>query len=168
MQIKFSVIALLFVGFFSSATAQDLDNVDKIELKQAADYQQNESVALECAQYILSKPVDKNNSDIKHLKAMQFLIRWMDGTPDYSFSIDASINKATESNPPLLVKYLASMVKYVLENKSDKDNAPAIKYNSFLLFLTYCEGPANQVNINKEIKKLLKAREEGTLREYLE
>lgn len=168
MRIKFSAITLLFIGLFGSAIAQDLDHIDKIELKQAADYQQNESFALESANYLLSRPVDKNNSDLKHLKAMQFLIHWMDGTPDYSFAIDASISKATESNPPLLAKYLASMVKYVLENKSDKDNPPSIKYNAFSIFLNYCENTANQVTINKEIKRLLKAKEEGSLREYLE
>ena len=168
MRIKVSVIAFLFVLFFSLANAQDFNNVDKIELKEAADYQKNETVALECASYLLSRPVDKTNSDIKHLKALQFLIRWMDGTPDYSFAIDTSIDKASDSNPPVLAKFLAAMIKYVLENKIEKDNKPEIKYNSFLIFLDYCSNTNNQVTQTKEIKKLLKARDEGTLREYLD
>lgn len=147
MYTKVTVLAFFFILLLGSANAQDLTSIEKIELKEAADYQKNENVALGCANYLLSRPVEKANNDIKHLKALQFLIRWMDGSPDYSFSIDASIDKASDSNPAVLAKFLASMVKYVMENISDKDNKPSVKYNSFLIFLDYCANPANQVTL---------------------
>jgi hypothetical protein len=168
MHLKTSVIILLFASMFPIVSAQNFDTLNKIELKEAADYQKNEPQALECANYLLSTPVDKNNSDLKHLKAIQFMIRWMDGTPDFSFGIDASIDKATESNPAVLSKFLASMVKYVLENKAEKDNTPGVKYNAFLTFLEYCENLEHKVNLNKELKKLIKAKNDGTLKASLD
>jgi len=167
MKIKSLIISLLVLGLVNSLFAQDYSKLDKTVLKEKTDYVENENLVIECSNYLLNSPLDDLKNDLNHVKALLFIMRWMEGTPDYMFDIDDTVGKATKSNPSLLGVYLASMSKYVLENKDKSGDAKEVKYNSFLIFIKYCEDPKNNVRKNKEIKKLIEAKDEGTLREYL-
>lgn len=122
---------------------------------------------MECSDYILNSPVNVIMNDLNHLNAMQFIMRWMEGTPDYMFSIDEKITRSTKSETALLSVYLAAMCKFSLENKAKSEDEDEVRYNSFLIFIKYCEDPAREVKQNKAIKELIKTKNEGTLKEYL-
>lgn len=167
MKTRILIINLLIIGFTTSLFAQDYSNLEKVTLKDKSDYLENENLVKECSNYLLNSPIILIDNDLNHLKAMQFVIRWMEGTPDYSFGLDDAIVKAAKSNSSLLGIYMASMLKYVLENKDKSGDANEVKYNSFLTFIKYCEDSSKKVNQSKEIKKLIKAKNENTLKEYL-
>ncbi|MDX9782976.1 MAG: hypothetical protein RBT35_08395 [Bacteroidales bacterium] len=167
MKTKNLIIGLFLIGFSTILGAQDYTKLKEIALKDKSDYQKNESLVLECANYILNSQYNLLDKDLNHTNAQLFIIKWMGGTPDYMFSIDETIGKATKSSANLLAVYLAASVKYVLENKEMASNENEVKYNSILLFLDYCKDATKNVKVNGEIKKMIKANEENTLREYL-
>lgn len=167
MKTKSLIISLVLIGILTSLKAQDYTKLDQIKLSDKSDYQKNETLVLECANYILNSQFDLLQKDLNHTNAQLFIIKWMGGTPDYMFSIDENVGKATKSNANLLALYLAASVKYVLENKEMASNENEVKYNSILIFLNYCEDPTKNAKLNGEIKKMIKAKEENTLRDYL-
>jgi hypothetical protein len=161
------LITLLFAGFISTSHAQDYSKLDTIKLKDKSDFVKNENLIIECSNYLLNSPIKAIDSDRNHLKALQFIMRWMEGTPDYTFNIDETIAKATKSNPALLGIYMASMSKYVLENKDNSSDDNEVMYNSYLIFIKYCEDATKYVKQNKIIKELIKAKNDNTLKDYL-
>jgi hypothetical protein len=167
MRINVLMICLIVLTFSIEIKAQDYSNLEAINFKDKSDYPENENLVLECSNYLLNSPIEALENDLNHLKAVQFIIRWMEGTPDYMFSLDESITKVTKSNASLLSIYFASMCKFVIENKEKSSDQKEVKFNSFLTFIAYCEDTTKNVKQNKTIKELIKAKNENTLREYL-
>jgi len=165
MKLKIILFSLLFCGVFSGVSAQDYSELDKILLRNKADCASNEGLVLECSNYLLESSIDAIESDQNHMKALQFVMRWMEATPDYSFVLDESMELASGPNPSLLGILLSSMAKYALENKTD--DADDVKFNAFMTFIGYCEDPAHNVDQTREIKELIKAKNENSLKEYL-
>jgi hypothetical protein len=165
MKIKMFVISSLMMGISCIGFSQDFSNCGDIILKEKVDYPKTEGKVLECARYILTTPEDKNN--LNRLYAMQFLLRWMEGTPDYQFKIDESAGRISKANEELMGVYLACMTKFMLENKDKSKDDAEVKYNSFLLLIGYTEDPNNQVSVKGEMKKMIKAKNEGKLKEFL-
>ncbi|HZF65165.1 MAG TPA: hypothetical protein VEZ55_11795, partial [Chitinophagaceae bacterium] len=116
------------------------------------------------AQLLLSTPMDKES--LARLNAGQFLIRWMTGTPTYTFSIDAVATKISKGNKDLMLVYLAAMVKYCLDNPLESKNDNKVKFNTVQRVLDYCKEQG--VNLKGELKKLNAASEKGELEKYLQ
>lgn len=167
---KYKHLLLGFMLFLIAGTAmsQDYSKLSKIKLKKADDYAQYDSLVLECANYIMGSSMEENMKDMNHLNALQFMMRWMQGTPDYTFMIDESTTKVMKNNDEALLILLSAFMKYTLENKEAAKDPGNMKYNAFLLFANYCENPDNKVKQTKEIKRLINAKNENTLKSYLE
>jgi hypothetical protein len=147
--------------YFNSSFAQNLPNFDEIKLDQKSDYQTAEPSVLLAANYMLSTPFEKN--DLKRLKSLQFIIKWMSGTPDYTFTLGEGITKIMKGNDDMLGVYMACMTKYCLENKSSAKDEATVKLNSIKLLLGYCENESNNMKMTKQLKKLSEANKKGEL-----
>lgn len=146
--------------------AQSLPDFDVIKLESKEDFNTTANdAALQAANYLLSTPIEKNN--INRLKSMGYIIRWMTGTPEYSFTLDEQSTKFAKKNDDLLSLYMAAMTKYVLENKADAKDQNKIKLNAVKLIIIYVKDPANKVKLNGELKKAIEADEKGELANYL-
>ena len=108
-----------------------------------------------------------NSKSIDRLHALQYIIRWMSGTPDYNFILDAKATKFAKNNDDLLGLYMAAMTKYVLENKAESKNENKIKLNALKIIINYAKDKENNVKINKDLKKAIEADENGNLEDYL-
>jgi len=160
------IFGLLFAFLFHISFAQTLPNLDGISLDKKEDFNSTaDNAALQSASFLLSTPLEKNNID--RLKALQYVIRWMTGTPDYSFTLDEQATKFAKKNDDLLGLYMAAMTKYVLENKSESKDQNKIKLNAVKFIITYAKNEGNKVKINSELKKAIEADEKGRLPEYL-
>lgn len=160
------IFGLLFAFLFHISFAQTLPNLDGISLDKKEDFNSTaDNAALQSASFLLSTPLEKNNID--RLKALQYVIRWMTGTPDYSFTLDEQATKFAKKNDDLLGLYMAAMTKYVLENKSESKDQNKIKLNAVKFIITYAKNEGNKVKINSELKKAIGADEKGRLPEYL-
>ena len=157
----------MFLFAFTGIHAQKKMTYANIRLDKPEDYAKAEDAALEAANYILSVPIDKENTNKSD--AMHFLVDWMQGTPDYLFPLNEPIGKIANENPELLILFMASMTRYVLSADDDKkpgeDN---IAYNGYLIFSDYCLNPSNHVTVKGELKNLIDAKKEGNLKDYLD
>jgi hypothetical protein len=162
----FAIFCLLFLTL-NLTHAQDFVKLNKTVFTDKNDCIQQNDNALLCANYLLEGSITDNSKDYNHLNALQFLMKWMEATPEFSFIIDEPISKISKSNTTLLGVYLAAMTKFVLENKDKSKDNQLVKYNSIVTLINYCQDPQKGVKLNKELKKLIKVRENNTLEEYL-
>jgi hypothetical protein len=165
MKTKFFVSVILFFGFVMGCNSQDYSKLKDIELKEKEDYTKAEARILECSKYILTTPMDDENTN--RINALQFIFRWMDGTPDYTFTLDETVGKIAQTSDALLGVYMACMCRYVLENKDKAKDEKDVKYNSVLLLIDYSKDPNNKVEVSGELENLIKAKDEHRLKEYI-
>jgi hypothetical protein len=158
----------LYVILFFCTTAtfsQTTTDFESIKLKSGSDYKEANKYALEASNYILSVPMKET---LPRLNALQFLLKWMEGTPDFTFSLDATImDKVVKGNDDLLGVYMACMTKYCIENELNSKDDNLVKLNSIQLILAYCENPTHEVKMPKQLKKLSEANKKGELEKEL-
>jgi hypothetical protein len=145
--------------------SQDFSFVSDMPLKTEFEYKEAETEAKKCAEYILDTPFHREPDNFD--KASSFLLRWMGGTPDYSFNIDGQATRLIGGNEILLSVYLAGMTKFAIENTGKAGDHETMKKFAVKSLLKYCENPANKIKPKGEIKKLIKAYRKGKLDEYL-
>jgi len=159
------IIFALLLFSFSNSFSQNLPDYDNIKLEKGPDFKTAEPSALQAANFLLSTPYEKNSLD--RLKSLQFIIKWMSGTPDYSFTLDNVTSKVTKGNDELLGLYMACMVKYCIENPSSSKDEKLVQLNSVKLLLSYCENANNNIKLTKTLKKLSEANQKGELEKEL-
>ena len=158
---------VLLFGLFSNISfTQNLPDFDAIKLDKKEDFNSAaDDAALQASNFLFSTPFERDNLD--RLNSLQYIIKWMTGTPDYSFTFDEQATKFAKNNEYLLGLYMAAMTKYVLENKADSKDQNKIKLNAVKLIIAYAKDEKNKVKINAELKKAIEADDKGQLSEYL-
>ena len=158
-------LPLLFILVHFSAFAQQSMQYDNILLTTPNEYRKAEPQVILAADYVYSSAVDKDN--LHRTNAISFIMKWMSGTPDYSFVPDKSVMKITNNDNELLGVYFACLAKYALEKGKGVDREE-LKINSYKLLAIYCENPDNNYKPRGEIKKLIEAKNQDKLKEYIE
>lgn len=150
---------ILFLAFQLVSTAvfsQDYSILDKDSLKTPEDFQNAEPIVLDCSNYLLSNPVDKDVQN--RLDAFQYLFQWMEGTPDHTFSIGEEAVDLTNGNPEMLTLYFASLSKTVLDAKDLNFTKEQIHEQATEHLINYCSNQDNNVKPTKPMKKLIKSK----------
>jgi len=159
------ILPVLFVLLQISALAQPSTQYDNIFLNNPKEYRKAEPQVILAADYVYASPIDKDN--LNRQNAISFIMRWMSGTPDYSFTPDKAVMKITNNDNEVLGVYFACLAKYALEKGKGVDREE-LKINSYKLLAIYCENPDNNYKPRGEIKKLIEAKNQNKLVEYLE
>lgn len=163
---KVLAVAIILVLFRTTLLAQTLPDFQAIKLEVKEDYNAKANdAALQAANYVLSNPMDAKDNG--RIFSTVYLIRWMQGTPDYLFNFDEQATKFAKKNSDFLALYMAAMVKYVLENKSDAKDQDKIRIHALQWVISYFKEPKFNAKPNKEIKKLMEADDKGQLQAYL-
>jgi hypothetical protein len=148
-------LTCLLVPFL--ATSQDFSGLKNYKLEAAGDYKPAEKQLLECCDFLLNNPVKQNELDRNY--AIQFIMRWMEGTPDYTFNIDKEVMDLTGGESELLSLYFAALSKAVVNEPVLAESQEQLTSKATDILLDYCANPDNQVKNSKKIKKLLKTRQ---------
>lgn len=156
-------IFCVFIISVGKCFAQNLPKFDQYKFNKNSDYKLADSAVLQTADFLLSTPSDQNIPI--RIKAGQFVMRWMEGTPDYTFSLEQNAIKYLSGNVDMMLLYMTSMAKYALENKSNDVKITTI--NGVKILLAYVDNPANNVKIDKNLKKLSDANNKGNLENFL-
>ena len=159
---KLFIFFLLIISV-GTGFAQNLPKFDQYKFNNTGDYKLADSAVLQTANFLLSTSSDQNISTRK--KAGQFVMRWMEGTPDYTFSLEQNAIKYLSGNVDLMLLYMTSMAKYALENNSNDVKVTTI--NGVKILLAYVNNPASNVKIDKTLKKLSDANDKGNLENFL-
>lgn len=147
--------------------AQKLPDLSSISLAKESDFNAAANdAALKVATYLLSQPIDADVSSRKEAGA--FLVKWMEGTPDYSFQLEPSVMALTDQNPEILSVVFAGMVEYVLNNPQKKDEVAATTIASVKKLIAYASDPAHHLTGNKSLQGAAAADKKGKLRGYLD
>ena len=149
------MLLLLFVVSLN-AIGQNYSNLVTENFNSIEEYNEAETKILECSDYLLANPVSENEANRRF--AFQYLFKWMEGTPDHTFSIGPDAMEITKGNSDLLSLYLAAMVKTTLENTGEKMTSEQLHNAATMLLVDYCADENNGVKPSKAIKKILKKR----------
>lgn len=161
-----AILPLIVLMFFSTTSfAQTLPDFDLIKLDKVSDFKNAAPFALQTANYLLTTPFQKTNEH--RVKALEFLFKWMSGTPDQSYDFDYARNVVSKGNNDILGVYMAAMVKYAVENKEAAKDPKMVKLNSIIILLNYCEKKENNVKMNKQLKAFAEAKAKGELEQAL-
>ena len=161
MKALFSILLCFTTfGVFSQNTSQ----YDNIPLNSAVTYRKAEPQVILAADYVYSSPVDKENINRKN--AVAFIMKWMAGTSDYSFGMDETISKIAGGDNEVLGMYFVCLTKYALAKGKGVDREE-LKYNAYVMLATFCENPNNNYKPKGEVKKMIDAKNQGKLKEFL-
>jgi len=149
------LMALAFVVITSTTFAQDFTKLKDATFKNKEAYKPAEKQVLECANYMFSTPYAKD--DVNRLVAFQYIFKWMEGTPDYSFEINEKVMNLVEGNKELLPLYFSAICKVAIESKEKLTNED-IYSKSSLLLADYCGNSKNNMKPSKELKKIIKSK----------
>lgn len=159
---QFTFIILLVCALFShAAIAQNIPDYSQVSFQQKSDYKLAEPTVLQATRYVLSTPFDKN--DIDRLTSIQFVLKWMEGTPDFNFTFGSFAAKISKENENWLGCYLAALAQQAIENPTDAKDEKIGQLRAVKLLLAYGENPNNQLPLTKYMKKLAKANRDGNL-----
>ncbi|WP_203255915.1 hypothetical protein [Hyunsoonleella ulvae] len=137
-----------------SAFSQNFEALSKYEFNEVESYKTEQDKVLECANYLFNNP--SNKDELNRLTAIQYIMKWMEGTPAYTFEIGDKAMELTKGNSDLLGLYLAGMTKVVLENKGEALDSSQIHDKTESLLVSYCANSDNKMKPSKKIKKLIK------------
>ncbi|GAB4094345.1 hypothetical protein [Flaviaesturariibacter terrae] len=158
------VVLLSGILLASSLQAQHSAEYASVKLEVKSDYNESANgLAKTAASYVLSTPI--NDKDLEYLHALQYLMRWMSGTPDYHFNIDATASKIEDARKGMLGVYLAAMTRFCLDHPAQKDDEAAVKLATVRAVLAYCQ--EQSIKPKGELKKLADAEAKGKLEAYL-
>jgi hypothetical protein len=137
--------------------AQNFSELANAELKSKESCKAAESQVLTCANYLFSTPADQ--AELTRLNAIKFIMKWMEGTPDYTFDLGEKAMKLTNGETDLLSLYMAAMSKAVIENTTGKLSSDEIYNQAEKTLVNYCAIADNKIKPSKKIKQLLKEKE---------
>lgn len=157
------ILTALATLFFTVSFSQDFSKLLNYQFQSKEDYKAKEPQVKECAQYIITKPFVKNDGN--RLAATQFIVVWMTGTPDYTFTIGKGFELVSgkKGETELMGIYLAAMIDFVLNNPDKAKDVPAAEKAAVIAVVNYYSNAANNVKANKKVQKLIDAKNAGTL-----
>ena len=137
----------------------------EVKFVDGKDYKSAETQVLKATDYLFSTRFDED--DLERLYATEFVMKWMAGTPDFTFDLNEKLTKAFATEPELMNLYMAAMAKLALEQPTKAKDANYIGVNAVKRVLEYINKPGNNVKGSSELKKMSAALKKGELEKYL-
>lgn len=155
----------LFLAFQTALSyGQELPNLKSIKLNKKAGYKHAEPTILKVVDYLFQTPIDKKNKARNN--AGQFLVDWMNGTPDYIFYLEEKETSFFNTDSDLLLMYMAALTKFSLSNPIEKEKKQQA-LGAMNLVLPYLYQHSDKKTWTKELWQLYDAYQNGKLKEYL-
>lgn len=156
-------IAILFIAFILMGTwvQAQFSHLKEVKLQSAEDFNEYAEQVLDCSDYLLLTPYDKK--DVERQVATDFIIRWIQGSPQFSLNVSENIKLLTEEREDLLGLYMTCYAKQILEKEGDYEDNEGVVNNTIHSFLDYCANPLNKIKLTKEMKKLMELKDSGEL-----
>ena len=158
------ILFFLLTLSLSYSYAQELPNLKNIKLNKNSHYKDTEPIVLKVVNYLFETPIDKKNK--ARTDAGQFLIKWMNGTPEYTFYLEEKETNYFDTDSDLMLMYMAGLTKFTLENKSVKDQK-ALVLGTMTVTLPYLNNQENKKSWSKDLWQLNEANQKGKLEQFL-
>ena len=149
-------------GIAISSFAQS--SYSNIKLEEKEDYKIAEATVLKASEYLFTTKYDKE--DLERLYAIEFIMKWMNGTPDFSFELNEKFTKPFLHETDLLGLYMGALAKFAIEHKDQAKDATTVNLNAVKIIIGYSSKPANNLKQTGELKKMAAALKKGELEKY--
>ena len=149
-------------GIAISSFAQS--SYSNIKLEEKEDYKIAESTVLKASEYLFTTKYDKE--DLERLYAIEFIMKWMNGTPDFNFELNEKFTKPFLHETDLLGLYMGALAKFAIEHKDQAKDATTLNLNAVKIIIGYSSKPANNLKQTGELKKMAAALKKGELEKY--
>jgi hypothetical protein len=161
---KTTALMCLFLTLSVPVFSQDWEVPKHYTLEGAEDYTQYEDDIIQAANWLRD---NSPTADIqKYQDAAQFVIKWVNGSPTVTVMITPVIMDFNNKNPNMLVLYMASCAKYVLENAYSKDTNAQQK--SALKDMVEAYQKQTTMSKDKKMDKLVKAFNDGSIDTWMQ
>ncbi|RZL47566.1 MAG: hypothetical protein EOP00_11565 [Pedobacter sp.] len=159
-------VFLLFLFFLSLhySYSQELPKLQHVKLNKKAHFKDTEPLILKVIIYLFETPIDKRNKS--RSEAGQFLISWMNGTPNYTFYLDERETNYFNTEADLMLMYMAGLTKFTLENPTIKDQKTLV-LGSLQLLLPYLNNQENKKSWSADLWQLNEAYQKQKLEKFL-
>lgn len=161
-------IALFFLFFLialSDVFTQELPNLKQIKLNKKIHFKETEPLVLKVSDYIFSTPIDRKNE--LRRQGGQFLMRWMNGTPDYVFFLGESETYFFSTDSELMLVYMAGLTRFCLQNKSIAEQREKV-LGTLQIVLPYLDKQENKKNWSAALWQMVDAYKKGKLPAFLD
>ena len=135
-----------------------------IKLETTEDYKLAEPSVLKAANYLFTTKYDKE--DLERLYAIEFIMKWMAGTPDFTFEVDENFTKPFLSETDLLGLYMSAIAKFALEHRQLASDINSVNLGAAKMIVDYSNKPSNNLKQTGELKKMATALKKGELEKY--
>ena len=136
----------------------------EIKLEEKEDYKLAEPSVLKASEYLFTSKYDKD--DLERLYAIEFIMKWMGGTPDFAFELNEKFTKPFLHETDLLGLYMGALAKFAIENKNLSQDVNTVNLNAVKMVINYSSKPANNLKQTGELKKMAAALKKGELEKY--
>lgn len=151
------------LALYLPVKAQNYEVPKNYSLVNKEDYAPFEQDILKTISWLAQTPwtidVDKRH------EANAFLLKWLMGSPDVSVEVSSVEMLLTKKNPELLMTYMGTYAKYVIEHKGTPDMKTA-RITAIRAIIDKYNAEPTRVK-DKAIEKLIKIDEQGKLDEWL-
>jgi hypothetical protein len=135
-----------------------------VKLDAKTDYQLAETSVLKATTYLFTSKYDTD--DLERLYAIEFIMKWMQGTPDFSFEIDEKFTKPFLHETDLLGLYMGAIAKFALEHRDQAKDAAKLNLIEVKMVIDYSNKASNNLKQTGELKKMATALKKGELEKY--
>lgn len=158
---------LLLIGALALGTtntyAQDFECPKNYSLEAAADYTKYEKDIIAAANWLKTTPLNEQTQKRKEVSA--FVIKWLSGSSTVNVEIVPVIMDFDKENPGMMMIYMASSARFVLENNYSKDVRG--KYKSALIDMMMVYKSGKGIKKDKKMDELVKSIESGKMDEWI-
>lgn len=159
-----TLFLILFIISVQHSFAQELPNLKHVKLNKKAHFKATEQLTLKVVDYLFETPIDKKNR--LRTEAGQFLIDWMNGTPDYTFRLDEKETNFFNTDADLILMYMAGLTKYMLNNPQVKDQKTQV-LGAMTIVLPYLNQQEDKKTWSVSLWQLNDANQKGKLTDFL-
>ena len=162
--LKFTVVIILFLITSTSHSQLSKYNFEDYDFSSNESLEAMKEDVLSVANLLLKEPVTKESK--VRLDAGFFLNEWMKNTEDYSFG-QGNLSHLYDEKEELMIISMAAQVKYCLENGKNDSYEYESRLEIWKIMIQYIEDPKNKVKLTKNLKQLIKAKNENQLANFL-
>jgi hypothetical protein len=157
-------IFFLLVVAATGLRAQTRLQFDHVKLTNKKDYKLADTTVSQLSAYLLSIPINRDTTT--RINGAQFLMKWMEGTNEYTFVVNENNTRAFINNINLMAVYMAALCKTALQHKPGTDSK-TITIDGTKRLISYINDPANNVKMTPELRELCNASDKGELESFL-
>ncbi|MCC5931494.1 MAG: hypothetical protein JJU28_19760 [Cyclobacteriaceae bacterium] len=163
---KYILSLSLIILFCDYGLSQNFSVYKDFKFARPEQYREQEQMALEASKFILSTKHTQENTE--RLYAIQFMMKWMEGTPDHNLEIKPWLAGIMKTDQFLYPVGLAALTRVALDEKLGKPEGDKFQLEAANLIADYVGTKEYSIRARSTVKKFMQAKEEGKLKEFIE